>query len=49
MSEVGHKFYDRLRRHGDRALREADVWGNRPEESADDPESPRHLAPTETT
>ncbi|MDQ3527394.1 MAG: hydrogenase expression protein HypE [Actinomycetota bacterium] len=49
MSDVGHKFYDRLRRHGDRALREADVWGNRPEESADDPESPRHLAPTETT
>jgi len=49
MSDVGHKFYDRLRRHSDRALREADVWGNRPEEGVDDPDSPRHLAPTETT
>jgi hydrogenase small subunit len=49
MSDFGHRFYDRLRRHSDRALREGDVWGNRPEESADDPESPRHLAPTETT
>jgi len=34
LSNVGHKFYDRMRRHGDTARREADVWGRRSDETA---------------
>ncbi len=47
LSNVGHKFYDKLRRHNDRALRDGDVWGNRPGEDQNDP-APQP-ATTETT
>ncbi len=33
LSNVGHKFYDRVRRHGDTARHDADVWGKRPDEA----------------
>ena len=33
MADVGHKFYDRLRRSSDTARNDADVWGKRPDES----------------
>ncbi len=36
LSDVGHKFYDKMRRHGDTARRPADVWGKRPDPRPED-------------
>jgi len=33
LSDVGHKFYDSMRRHGDTARHDADVWAKRPDEA----------------
>ncbi len=40
LADVGHKFYDRLRRQSDTARNDADVWGKHPAE-ADDGDRPR--------
>jgi len=47
LSNAGHKFYDKLRRHNDRALSDGVVWGNQPGEDHNDP-APQP-ATTETT
>ncbi len=33
LADVGHKFYDKLRRFNDTGRKEADVWGKRPDEA----------------
>ena len=34
LADVGHKFYDKLRRASDTARHDADVWGNKPDEAS---------------
>lgn len=33
LADVGHKFYDKLRRAKDTSLHDADVWGSKPDEA----------------
>jgi len=33
LADVGHKFYDKLRRNGDTGRNDADVWGKQPDEA----------------
>ena len=42
LSKVGHKFYDRLRRHSDTALHQGEVWGREPAEQEEDVPDPAH-------
>jgi len=33
LADVGHKFYDKVRRASDTARNDADVWGKQPDEA----------------
>jgi hydrogenase small subunit len=41
LSDVSHKFYDKLRRAKDTARNDADVWGKREEAPGGDSPNPR--------